>query len=117
MSDKQEMTLIPEKPCCSICDTKKRCHICKGVTLYACADCAIDLGVTVYVCPTRACRDAHERKCSACLRALKQPRITRAQVRAIMFPSGLPERSADLVHAIDKSIARLRELGINVEGE
>lgn len=55
--------------CCTICDAKKLCHVCRTPTLYACADCQIDLGTTIYVCPTAACRDAHERSCPSVLRS------------------------------------------------
>lgn len=57
-----------EKRCCTICDSKKRCHVCKANTQWACSNCQIDLGATVYVCATTECRNAHERVCSFALR-------------------------------------------------
>lgn len=58
-----------ERECCTICDAKKFCHICKSQTLYACSDCRIDFGVTIYVCTSKACRDEHEeRYCPSRLR-------------------------------------------------
>lgn len=57
-----------EKHCCTVCDAKKKCHICGKQTLYACSDCQIDLGATVYVCSSSDCRDAHEKKCPERLR-------------------------------------------------
>lgn len=61
--------LAEERRCCTVCDAKKRCHGCGNQTLYACSDCRIDFGVTVYVCNAAKCRNAHEEKCSARLRA------------------------------------------------
>lgn len=61
---------LAERRCCSQCDAKKRCHVCDEPTLFACSDCQIDFHATVYVCAKRSCRDEHERKCSARLRAL-----------------------------------------------
>jgi hypothetical protein len=58
--------LTQEKRCCSVCDARRLCHVCGSQTLYACSDCRIDFGVTIYVCPK--CRDQHEQKCSARLR-------------------------------------------------
>lgn len=52
-----------EKRCCSVCDAKKKCHICGQQTLLACSDCRINFGVTVYVCSNSKCRDTHESKC------------------------------------------------------
>lgn len=57
-----------EKRCCTVCDRKKTCHVCGQQTLYACSDCRIDFGVTIYVCANRKCQAAHELKCSARLR-------------------------------------------------
>lgn len=57
-----------EKRCCTVCDAKKVCTICGTATLYACSDCRIDFQTTIYVCPSTACRDRHEEKCSARLR-------------------------------------------------
>lgn len=55
-----------EKRCCMPCDARKLCHVCENQTLYACSDCRIDFGVTIYVCPK--CQGQHEQKCSARLR-------------------------------------------------
>ncbi len=38
----------------------KRCSYCGAPTETVCADCRMDLGVTVYVCGHRVCRDMHE---------------------------------------------------------
>lgn len=57
------MTYQAEKHCCSICDRQKVCHVCGKQTLIACSDCRLNFGAVVYVCPTTACRDAHESKC------------------------------------------------------
>lgn len=59
---------VEERRCCTICNEKNRCHICKIQTLQACSDCRIDLNVTVYVCEKKECRDFHESKCSYWLR-------------------------------------------------
>jgi hypothetical protein len=59
--------LDKEKSCCTVCDARKKCHVCGQQTLYACSDCRIDFGVTVYVCNKKECRDAHEQKCPAAL--------------------------------------------------
>jgi len=56
-----------EKPCCTICDQKKKCYICGEQTLYACSDCRIDFNVSIYVCKSSSCRDTHELKCSHCV--------------------------------------------------
>lgn len=58
------------KPCCTVCDAKKLCHVCGARTLMACSDCRINLGATVHVCGKRSCREAHDRLCSG----EKQPR-------------------------------------------
>ena len=64
-----------QKHCCTVCDSKHKCHVCGTQTNLACSDCAIDLGVTVYVCSKTECRDQHERKCGHALRAeLEQAR-------------------------------------------
>jgi hypothetical protein len=52
-----------EKRCCTVCDAKKVCHVCGEQTLWACSDCRINLGTTVYVCQKAKCRDEHEKKC------------------------------------------------------
>lgn len=52
-----------KKRCCSICDERSRCHVCKEQTQTACADCQIDFGVTANVCTKKTCRDSHELKC------------------------------------------------------
>lgn len=52
------------KPCCTICDRQKRCHVCGDQTLFACSNCQINFAATVYVCAKSACRDEHERKCA-----------------------------------------------------
>lgn len=54
---------LMERRCCTECDRKKVCHVCKQQTLFACADCQINFGATVYVCSKPDCRDAHETKC------------------------------------------------------
>jgi len=38
----------------------KRCAHCDASVETACADCRMDLGVTVYVCGHSVCRDMHE---------------------------------------------------------
>ena len=37
------------------------CCCCGKLTEWACSDCAIEGGITVYVCPSPTCRDKHER--------------------------------------------------------
>lgn len=59
----KERSYQAEKPCCSVCDRKKVCHVCKAQTLLACSDCRLNFGAVVYVCAQRACRDEHERMC------------------------------------------------------
>lgn len=54
---------VAERPCCSVCDARKRCHVCGARTLLACSNCQINFSATVYVCKSPACRDEHERKC------------------------------------------------------
>jgi hypothetical protein len=51
------------KRCCTVCDARKKCHVCDAVTDLACSDCRINFGVTIYVCSKRECRNAHEVKC------------------------------------------------------
>lgn len=48
---------------------QKYCSICKGKTDLACADCRMDLGVTLYVCAIPNCRDEHEKVCPHNLKA------------------------------------------------
>lgn len=76
-----------ERPCCSVCDLKKRCSICREATLFACSDCRIDFGVSVYVCSAQTCRDAHEQKCSLQLRQ----RLTEAEQARIALTKDLAE--------------------------
>lgn len=52
------------KRCCTSCDSKQLCHVCGDQTQFACSDCRIDLGSSVYICSKKECRDAHESKCS-----------------------------------------------------
>jgi hypothetical protein len=66
-NDPKMQPLDKEKSCCTVCDARKKCHVCGQQTLYACSDCRIDFGVTVYVCNKKECRDAHEQKCPAAL--------------------------------------------------
>ena len=40
------------------------CVICGTSTPFACSDCCIDMGDTMYVCSSAACRDKHEAVCS-----------------------------------------------------
>ncbi len=49
-----------KKHCCTVCDAKRKCHVCGDQTQWACADCAISFGATVYVCGKTTCRDAHD---------------------------------------------------------
>ncbi len=49
-----------QKRCCSSCDAKRKCHICGDMTEWACSDCTICFGTTVYVCTKTKCRDDHE---------------------------------------------------------
>lgn len=87
--------LEAQKPCCSICDTRKRCY-CGRQTLYACSNCQIDLRVTVYVCPTSACRDAHEKKCpTELIKRLTEERA-RLDAQEAQLPKGFGWRVADL---------------------
>jgi hypothetical protein len=58
-----------QKHCCTSCAMKRLCHVCHEMTTLACSDCAIDLGVTVYVCKRKECRDYHESKCGHSLKA------------------------------------------------
>lgn len=58
-----------EKNCCSICDAKKKCHVCGQQTLLACSECRINFDATVYVCKKSKCRDEHEMKCYSCSRS------------------------------------------------
>lgn len=51
------------KRCCTVCDRKKKCHVCGEQTLFACSDCRINFQATVYVCAKDSCQDAHEQKC------------------------------------------------------
>lgn len=64
-------TFTEEKRCCVRCDMKKKCHVCKTPTLYACSDCQIDLSATVYVCSDKKCRDHHETHCTRSHAALQ----------------------------------------------
>lgn len=57
-----------EEYCCSSCAQKRICHVCQDQTIYACSDCQIDFGITVYVCSKKECRDYHESKCGQALR-------------------------------------------------
>lgn len=57
------MTYRSEKHCCTVCNGKRRCHVCGDQTLLACSDCAINFAAVVYVCEKTECRDEHERKC------------------------------------------------------
>lgn len=59
----------PERTCCSVCDARKVCHVCGAQTLWACSDCRIDLGATVYVCQKLVCQMTHAEKCPAETRA------------------------------------------------
>lgn len=54
---------LTDKPCCTICDAKKTCHICGQQTLMACSDCRIDFGISIYVCNKPECQKKHESKC------------------------------------------------------
>lgn len=67
-TDRSSLLYQAEKPCCTTCDKRKVCHVCGAATLFACSDCRIDFQVSVYVCATATCRDAHEQKCSARVR-------------------------------------------------
>lgn len=40
--------------------TKGVCVICGEETVFACADCRIDTGMTINVCSSTDCRDRHE---------------------------------------------------------
>lgn len=53
-----------EKRCCMVCDAKKCCSVCRAQTLFACSDCRITFGVSVYVCSNIQCRDVHDSLCS-----------------------------------------------------
>lgn len=56
--------------CCTGCWQKRKCQVCESVTEWCCADCEIELGVPIYVCATKKCRDIHElRTCARNLRA------------------------------------------------
>lgn len=66
-----------KKHCCTVCDTQKRCRVCGDHTFYACSNCQINLGATIYVCQRSECRNEHEKKCSgddSMLLALQQER-------------------------------------------
>lgn len=52
-----------QRRCCTVCDVKNQCHVCGATTQWACSDCAIDFGITIHVCASSECRDAHEEKC------------------------------------------------------
>lgn len=65
--------LVADKHCCTVCDAKKFCHVCEQQTLYACSDCRIDFGVSIYVCAKSSCRAKHEAMCSSVLRASLKP--------------------------------------------
>jgi len=58
------MNVVELKRCCTVCDAKKVCHACEAQTLFACSDCQVNFGATVYVCGKRECREYHERLCS-----------------------------------------------------
>lgn len=64
-----EVKYEEQKHCCTVCATKRRCHVCDDQTTFACSDCAIDLRATVYVCSKLRCRDEHEKKCAHNLQA------------------------------------------------
>jgi hypothetical protein len=91
-----------DKSCCTVCDAKKLCHVCGTPSLFACSDCRIDFGVSIYVCPTKACRDAHEAKCPA--RVLDQL----ASVSAALSNC---QKTNELLRASEQStLAELRDL-------
>lgn len=56
-------TYQEERRCCTMCDDRNRCHICKIPTRWCCSDCRIDLSAKVYVCENTKCRSAHGLKC------------------------------------------------------
>lgn len=63
MATSQNGPYVASKPCCSICDRQKQCHVCGGQTLFACSNCRLNFKAVVYVCSKSSCRDEHERKC------------------------------------------------------
>jgi hypothetical protein len=43
------------------CLQAHHCHVCEVATLWACSDCRINFGVSVYVCENSECCDKHEK--------------------------------------------------------
>jgi len=80
---------VAERHCCTVCDSQKLCTICGDQTLLACSDCRIDFQTTVYVCKKSDCRDEHERKCSACLREIREQLL--AALKALIEHSPVRE--------------------------
>jgi hypothetical protein len=64
--------IVAAKEDCAICGGKHfptgtqcpfrldPCVVCGTPTVWACSDCAIDVGGSVHVCNSASCRDAHE---------------------------------------------------------
>lgn len=90
-----------EKSCCTVCDRRKECHICGTQTLYACSDCRIDFGVSIYVCTSSACRTAHESKhrSDAGLRALVEKWRRESRLLSIRARSNTLRECADELDA------------------
>lgn len=71
------------------------CHVCGANTLWACSDCRIDFGVTIYVCNTKGCHNAHEEKCPARLReklTAAQSSLAKAVLEAIDTVNTIDDR-------------------------
>jgi hypothetical protein len=99
-NDPKMQPLDKEKSCCTVCDARKKCHVCGQQTLFACSDCRIDLGVTVHVCNKKECIDAHEQKCPATLKSTIAG--LREQIEEQIFVCEQAEKHAlDLTHGRD----------------
>ena len=64
-----------QRPCCSVCDAKRKCVVCGQPTQWGCSDCRMDFKVTIYVCPNTSCRNEHEKKCPQAM----NERVSRAE--------------------------------------
>lgn len=111
------------KRCCTICDALKRCHVCREQTLFACSDCAINLGATVYVCAEPKCRYEHDARCSARLEVTVSALCDawRADTRvhsegcAAVFSNNVPDDcGCGLTEKRDREITMIKE-GITEE--
>lgn len=118
------------KRCCTVCDAKKVCHICRGQTLWACSDCAIDLSATIHICASNECRNAHEEKCSARLREEReslQSKLTQVEQERDKLKASRRVHELDNHHnalacgycagPLKDELERLKKLGLDHKGE